>query len=113
MSTRSPDASISSQVNRSRTTSRHSVDEEILFDDVNVYLHMYLVQPYYNYLMKLCAHYDLYEQCKHYTKGEQQPNYILLWKIINLIKSLTPIRSVLTHIGRYYLPDNVYIVDFL
>lgn len=74
---------------------------------------MYLVKPYESYLLKLAAHYDTYEQCRSQVQQKPQPDFVLVWKLINMCKTLAPFRQVLTHIGRYYLSDSKYIVGFL
>lgn len=79
---------------------------------MDVYLFIYMVQPYVNYLMKLAANIEVYEECQR-QKEVLKPNMALVWKLVNLIKCIVPIRSVLTHIGRYYLAENRYIIDFL
>lgn len=43
---------------------RPCIDNGVDFSDVNTYLHLYLVQPYLGYLLKMAANYDLYEECK-------------------------------------------------
>lgn len=40
---------------------RKCIDDAFDFKDVNNYLHMYLIQPYLGYIMKLAANYDLYD----------------------------------------------------
>jgi hypothetical protein len=107
-STRTQD--LSPQVSK---TKRYSIDEEILYDDVNVYLLMYLIKPYTNYLMRLAAHYDMYERCQTQSQPRTNVDFVTVWKLINLIKSLTSFRQILTHIGRYYLSDAKYIIDFI
>jgi hypothetical protein len=43
---------------------KRSIDDAVDFSDVNTYLHVYLVQTYLGYVMKLAANYDLYDQCR-------------------------------------------------
>ena len=63
--------------------------------------------------MKLAVHYETYEQCRCQSQQTVQINFALVWKLINICKSLAPFRQVLTHIGRYYFNESKYIVDFL
>lgn len=74
---------------------------------------MYMVRPYEAYLLKLAAHYDIYEQCRNARLAKADVDFVLVWKLINMCKSLVPFRQVLTHIGRYYLSESRYIIDFL
>jgi aspartyl/asparaginyl-tRNA synthetase len=51
-------------------------------------------------------------QCSN-LENLRKANFHIIWKIINTIKAIMPIRSVLTHIGRYYFSENGYIVSFI
>ena len=101
---------LSPQPSRSK---RYSIDEEILYEDASVYLLVYLVKPFESYLLKLAAHYETYEQCKYHYQQKAETDFVMVWKLLNMCKSLAPFRQVLTHIGRYYLSESKYIVDFL
>lgn len=38
---------------------------------------------------------------------------MLIWQLINTIKSILQVKVVLTHIGRYYFSDHTCIVSFI
>lgn len=92
---------------------RRQIDDEVTYSDVNVYLHLYIVVPFIAYLLKLSASYDLYDDCRRPVENLRSADFTVIWKLINTIKSVLPIKSVLTHVGRYYPNEIPYMISFI
>lgn len=43
----------------------------------------------------------------------RKADFNVVWRLINTIKAVLPVKSVLTHIGRYYMSEHSYIVSFI